>query len=237
MPPRSRCCRPRQRSSSCTRSRSSTTTCRRSTTTTSAAAARPRTSRSARPPRCSPATRSSPRRSGSRCPIRRRWSAGSSRRRRSAMIGGQYRDVTGDTDDLAALHRLKTGALFSASVGVALWVAEVPESAAAGLAGVRRRARAAVPDRRRPARRGRLRGRARGGGGTPTCRRGGRARAGAARRDRCGHVRARGDRRLARRPHGVVRPPATSWRRSASRPSPSGSPAAWRPPGGAATSS
>jgi geranylgeranyl diphosphate synthase, type II len=43
------------------------------------------------------------------------------------MIGGQHRDVTGDTDDLPALHRLKTGALFSASVGVALWVAEVPE--------------------------------------------------------------------------------------------------------------
>ena len=44
-----------------------------------------------------------------------------------AMIGGQYRDITGDTDDLAELHRLKTGALFSAAVGVALWVAEVPE--------------------------------------------------------------------------------------------------------------
>ena len=43
------------------------------------------------------------------------------------MIGGQFRDVTGDTADLAALHRLKTGALFSAAVGVALWVAEVPE--------------------------------------------------------------------------------------------------------------
>src|SRR6186713_1035243 len=43
------------------------------------------------------------------------------------MIGGQHLDVTGDTADLAALHRLKTGALFSASVGVALWVAEVPE--------------------------------------------------------------------------------------------------------------
>ena len=28
-----------------------------------------------------------------------------------AMIGGQYRDVTGDAADLAALHRLKTGAL------------------------------------------------------------------------------------------------------------------------------
>ena len=44
-----------------------------------------------------------------------------------AMIGGQYRDISGDTTDLASLHRLKTGALFSASVGVALWVAEVPE--------------------------------------------------------------------------------------------------------------
>ncbi len=43
------------------------------------------------------------------------------------MIGGQYRDVTGDTADLAALHRLKTGSLFSAAVGVALWAAEVPE--------------------------------------------------------------------------------------------------------------
>jgi geranylgeranyl diphosphate synthase type II len=30
------------------------------------------------------------------------------------MIGGQYRDITGDTADLAALHRLKTGALFAA---------------------------------------------------------------------------------------------------------------------------
>jgi geranylgeranyl diphosphate synthase, type II len=44
------------------------------------------------------------------------------------MIGGQFRDVTGDTADLAALHRLKTGALFAASVGVALWAVEVPET-------------------------------------------------------------------------------------------------------------
>src|SRR5687767_11251173 len=43
------------------------------------------------------------------------------------MIGGQYRDVTGDTSDLAALHRLKTGCLFSAAVGLALHVADVPE--------------------------------------------------------------------------------------------------------------
>ena len=45
-----------------------------------------------------------------------------------AMIGGQYRDVSGDIDDLDSLHRLKTGALFSTAVGVALWVAEVPEA-------------------------------------------------------------------------------------------------------------
>jgi geranylgeranyl pyrophosphate synthase len=44
-----------------------------------------------------------------------------------AMIGGQYRDIAGDTADLASLHRLKTGALLAASVGVGLWVAEVPE--------------------------------------------------------------------------------------------------------------
>ena len=45
-----------------------------------------------------------------------------------AMIGGQYRDVTGDDGDLDAVHRLKTGALFSAAVGCALWVAGVPEA-------------------------------------------------------------------------------------------------------------
>ncbi|HET7808225.1 MAG TPA: polyprenyl synthetase family protein [Gaiellaceae bacterium] len=44
------------------------------------------------------------------------------------MIGGQYLDITGGGDDLAALHRLKTGCLFSASVACALWVAEVPEA-------------------------------------------------------------------------------------------------------------
>ncbi|MDP8911641.1 MAG: polyprenyl synthetase family protein [Actinomycetota bacterium] len=43
-----------------------------------------------------------------------------------AMIGGQYRDVSGDDADLAALHRLKTGALLSAAVGCALSVAGVP---------------------------------------------------------------------------------------------------------------
>jgi geranylgeranyl diphosphate synthase, type II len=43
------------------------------------------------------------------------------------MIGGQYLDITGAESDLAALHRLKTGCLFSASVACALWVADVPE--------------------------------------------------------------------------------------------------------------
>jgi geranylgeranyl diphosphate synthase type II len=43
------------------------------------------------------------------------------------MIGGQYRDVTGDVADLESVHRLKTGALLAASVGCGLWVAGVPE--------------------------------------------------------------------------------------------------------------
>lgn len=43
------------------------------------------------------------------------------------MIGGQYLDITGGDGDLAELHRLKTGRLFAASVGLALWAAEVPE--------------------------------------------------------------------------------------------------------------
>jgi geranylgeranyl diphosphate synthase type II len=42
------------------------------------------------------------------------------------MIGGQYLDITGDVVDLARLHRLKTGALFSASVTCALAAAQVP---------------------------------------------------------------------------------------------------------------
>src|SRR5947208_5417687 len=43
------------------------------------------------------------------------------------MIGGQYLDVTGTAPDAATLHRQKTGCLFAASVGVALWAAEVAE--------------------------------------------------------------------------------------------------------------
>jgi len=45
------------------------------------------------------------------------------------MIGGQYLDVTGTAPDGATLHKLKTGCLFAGSVGLALWVARVPESA------------------------------------------------------------------------------------------------------------
>jgi geranylgeranyl pyrophosphate synthase len=41
------------------------------------------------------------------------------------MIGGQYLDITGADDDLAELHRLKTGRLFAASVGLGLRVAGV----------------------------------------------------------------------------------------------------------------
>ena len=43
------------------------------------------------------------------------------------MIGGQHRDITKDDADLGQLHRLKTGRLFSASVGLGLWAAGVPE--------------------------------------------------------------------------------------------------------------
>lgn len=44
-----------------------------------------------------------------------------------AMIGGQYLDVTRADVALPELHRLKTGALFAASVGCGLWAAGVPE--------------------------------------------------------------------------------------------------------------
>src|SRR5438105_6056750 len=43
------------------------------------------------------------------------------------MIGGQDLDITRTAPDEATLHRLKTGCLFAASVGLALWVAQVPE--------------------------------------------------------------------------------------------------------------
>ena len=43
------------------------------------------------------------------------------------MIGGQYLDITGSDADLAELHRLKTGRLFAASVGLGLCAAGVPD--------------------------------------------------------------------------------------------------------------
>ena len=43
------------------------------------------------------------------------------------MIGGQHRDITGDDADLAGVERLKTGQLFSASVGLGLRAAGVLE--------------------------------------------------------------------------------------------------------------
>lgn len=44
------------------------------------------------------------------------------------MIGGQYLDITGHEDDLAQLHRLKTGRLLAASVGLGLRAAGLPEA-------------------------------------------------------------------------------------------------------------
>jgi geranylgeranyl diphosphate synthase, type II len=43
------------------------------------------------------------------------------------MIGGQYLDTMVHGYDLAAVHRLKTGRLFFASVTMALWAAGLPE--------------------------------------------------------------------------------------------------------------
>jgi geranylgeranyl diphosphate synthase type II len=44
------------------------------------------------------------------------------------MIGGQYLDITGADEDLDELHRLKTGRLFAASVGLGIRVAGVPKA-------------------------------------------------------------------------------------------------------------
>jgi geranylgeranyl diphosphate synthase type II len=45
------------------------------------------------------------------------------------MIGGQYRDITGENPDLVALHRLKTGRLFVAAVRAGLDVARIADVA------------------------------------------------------------------------------------------------------------
>ena len=124
------------------------------------------------------------------------------------MIGGQHRDVTGDTADLAALHRLKTGALFSASVGVALWVAEVPEGeqpawrAFGDELGLLFQIVDDLLDGDGYVEAARRRG------GAPARRRCRHPRAGTARRDSRGHERARRDRRVARSPHHVGAPAA-----------------------------
>ena len=44
------------------------------------------------------------------------------------MIGGQFRDITGDDADLEAVHRLKTGRLFVAGVRMGLDVAGVADA-------------------------------------------------------------------------------------------------------------
>jgi geranylgeranyl diphosphate synthase type II len=46
------------------------------------------------------------------------------------MIGGQYRDISGDDGDLEELHRLKTGRLFVAAVRLGLDVAGVGDARA-----------------------------------------------------------------------------------------------------------
>jgi geranylgeranyl diphosphate synthase, type II len=43
------------------------------------------------------------------------------------MIGGQYLDTMEPAADLEAVHRLKTGCLFYASVAMPLWAAGIPE--------------------------------------------------------------------------------------------------------------
>src|SRR5262249_23960961 len=102
------------------------------------------------------------------------------------MIGGQQMDLEGG-HDLAELHRLKTGALFSASVMCGVWAAgALPGPGGVGRGGggragagappraaFRRRARAALPGRRRHPRRRRLRRRGGRGEGARAGRRGG----------------------------------------------------------------
>ena len=47
------------------------------------------------------------------------------------MIGGQHLDITQADVALEDLHRLKTGRLFAAAVGLGLWAADVPAAAQA----------------------------------------------------------------------------------------------------------
>ena len=115
-----------------------------------------------------------------------------------AMIGGQHRDIVGDDHDLAEVERLKTGRLFSASVGLALNAVGVPVGEQAHMAGVRRRARPALPGGGRHPGRGRLRGARRCPGSEAACGRRRGARPRAAGRDFRRHVGAAGARRGSR---------------------------------------
>ena len=105
--------------------------------------------------------------------------------------------------DLATLHRLKTGCLFSASVALALWAPALPARAAAvarvratssGCSSRSSTTSSTATATSLDARRGRR---------APARRRGRRAGAGAARRGRGGHDGAARDRRRARRAHRV----------------------------------
>ena len=87
------------------------------------------------------------------------------------MIGGQHRDILGDDHDLAEVERLKTGRLFSASVGLALNAVGVPIVRAGAVAGIRRRARPTLSAGGRHPGRGRLRGAPRSRRGETACRR------------------------------------------------------------------
>ena len=119
------------------------------------------------------------------------------------MIGGQYLDTMVDGYDLAAVHRLKTGRLFYASVTMALWAAELPEEEQAPWRAFAEElgllfqivddildADGYVREHGAEAR-ARLRRRRRRTG------------AGAARRGRRRHVRPARHRRRSRRPHGL----------------------------------
>ncbi len=122
------------------------------------------------------------------------------------MIGGQYLDITGTAPDEATLHNLKTGALFTAAVGLGLWAARVPQDEQTSWRAFGDELGLLFQivddildgdgyvvthglDRSAPARR-----------------RSSRPRARASRRGRGRHERAARDRRRARRPHGVTPP-------------------------------
>ena len=73
------------------------------------------------------------------------------------MIGGQYLDTMEPGTDLETVHRLKTGCLFYASVTLALCAADLPREDQGAWRDFARRARDALPGRRRHPGRGRVR--------------------------------------------------------------------------------